>query len=501
MKALDNHTYRLKSEKASNASEITDCAKPLNTDSNGILNHDTERVKLLNPNNGLTVQKIAEKVLKTGYVCDNCLGRQFGQLLSGYTNKERGTAIRTVLAMSMERGEIPLNENHGTGAPSGSAYVENHSTIVPSFSAYAENFANIKFRLLKVPPKQKETEKQLSCWVCGDIFEKIGEITQRATDELKGVEFETFHIGVTLSKKMLDNEEKLWEASGIDYCESIKTEIGREVGKQLSRDLKKAVDLKNPDIVLLLNLEKNAIELTLNPIYFIGKYKKLAKIPQTTWYCPRCHGVGCDNCSWTGRLAKTSVQEIVAEPFLKATKGNGTRFHGAGREDADVLCLDWREFVIEILEPKIRKIDLKKIKFKAADAKKVQVSGLKIARKEEIVQVKEKKAHKTYKMVVSLEKPINQKDLKGLNDLKTIVSQRTPQRVMHRRADIVRRRKVLSIKAKLINPKTIEIEIETEAGLYVKELVTGDDGRTKPSVSGILGVGASVKDLNVIGIE
>ncbi len=437
------------------------------------------RAKPLNPNNGLTVQKIAEKVLKTGYVCDNCLGRQFGQLLSGYTNKERGTAIRTVFAMSLERGEIPLND--------------------------IENFANIKFRLLKIPPKQKGSEqkeqKKPSCWVCGDLFEKTGEITKRAIDELKGIEFDTFHIGVTLSKKLHDNEERLWEASGIDFCESIKTEIGRAVGKHLSHDMKKEVDLKNPDIVMLLNLEKNAIELTLNPIYFIGKYKKLAKIPQTTWYCPRCRGVGCDNCKWTGRLAKTSVQEIVAEPFLKLTKGTGTRFHGAGREDADVLCLDWREFVIEILEPRIRKIDLKKIKFKAADAKKVRVCGLKIAKKEEIVQVKEKKAHKTYKMIVSLEKPVESKDLKKLNELKTSISQRTPLRVVHRRADIVRRRKVLSIKAKLLSPKTLEIEIETEAGLYVKELVTGDNGRTKPSVSGILGIGASVKELNVIGIE
>ncbi len=413
--------------------------------------------------------EIAQKVLKTGYVCDHCLGRQFGQLLSGYTHKERGAAIRTALAMGAEIGEVP----------------------------FQENFKGIKFRILKVP----KSEEHKACWICGDIFEKTGDIVKRAIGELKGVEFNTFHIGVTLSKKLLDSEEKLWEAAGIDYCESIKTEIGREAGKLLSRELKKEVDLKNPDIVLLLNLDKNAIELTLNPIYFRGKYKKLAKIPQTTWYCPKCRGVGCDNCKWTGRLANTSVQEIIAEPFLKLTKGTGTRFHGAGREDADVLCLDWREFVIEILEPRIRKIDLKKIKFKASDAKKVQICGLKIASKEEIVQVKEKKAHKTYKITISLDSPVDAKALKDLGKLKTTIIQRTPQRVAHRRADIVRKRKVLSIKAKLVNPKSIVLEVETEAGLYVKELVSGDEGRTKPSVSEILGVGASVKELNVMKIQ
>jgi len=40
-----------------------------------------------------------------------------------------------------------------------------------------------------------------------------------------------------------------------------------------------------------------------------------------------------------------------------------------------------------------------------------------------------------------------------------------------------------------------------EAGLYIKELVSSDGGRTKPSVSSVLGVGAKVVDLDVIGIE
>ncbi len=451
MKISDHGTSSLKSKKASNGSETA------------------ERARLSNPNKESKVQNIAEKIFKTGYVCDHCLGRQFGQLLSGYTHEERGRAIRTVFAMSAEVGEIPFNDN----------------------------FRGIRFRLLKVPAEKKE----LVCWVCEGLFDKIGEIAKRATEELKGIEFNTFHVGVTLSKKLLANEEKLWESAGIEYCESVKTEIGREVGKQLSRELEKTVDLKNPDLVLLLNLERNAIELTLNPIYIAGRYKKFAKIPQTTWYCPRCHGTGCDNCNWTGRLAKTSVQEIVAEPLLKATKGTGTRFHGAGREDADVLLFDWRDFVIEILEPRKRKIDLKKIKLKAADAKKVGISGLKFASREDVVKVKEKKAHKVYKMIVALEKPVKKEDLQELETLKTTVSQRTPQRVAHRRADIVRRRKVLSVKYKLVNPKTLELEVETEAGLYVKELVSGDEGRTKPSVSEILKVPAGVKELSVVGIK
>lgn len=41
----------------------------------------------------------AKKVLEEGYICDNCLGRLFGRLATGYTNEERGKAIRLVLEM------------------------------------------------------------------------------------------------------------------------------------------------------------------------------------------------------------------------------------------------------------------------------------------------------------------------------------------------------------------------------------------------------------------
>jgi tRNA pseudouridine synthase 10 len=73
--------------------------------------------------------------------------------------------------------------------------------------------------------------------------------------------------------------------------------------------------------------------------------------------------------------------------------------------------------------------------------------------------------------------------------------------VLHRRADLERKREVKEIRWKFINPKTIELKIKCSAGLYVKELVSGDEGRTKPSVAEILGVPAKVKELDVIKID
>ena len=67
-------------------------------------------------------------------------------------------------------------------------------------------------------------------------------------------------------------------------------------------------------------------------------------------------------------------------------------------------------------------------------------------------------------------------------------------------ADIVRKRKVLEIIWKKTGDMRLEIEVTTEAGLYIKELVSGDEGRTEPSVSGLLKTDASVKELTVVGV-
>jgi len=64
----------------------------------------------------MKVIESAIKLMKKGYVCDYCLGRAFGNLLTGKSNKERGEAIRQVLAMVFDSGEnldIDLSNFHG----------------------------------------------------------------------------------------------------------------------------------------------------------------------------------------------------------------------------------------------------------------------------------------------------------------------------------------------------------------------------------------------------
>ena len=45
-----------------------------------------------------------------------------------------------------------------------------------------------------------------------------------------------------------------------------------------------------------------------------------------------------------------------------------------------------------------------------------------------------------------------------------------------------------------------EIVVHGDGGLYIKELVSGDEDRTNPSLSGRLGVQALVTDLDVLEV-
>ncbi len=405
----------------------------------------------------MSILETAEKILQQP-VCNHCLGRQFGQLLSGYSNKERGKTIRILIAMAMDSGE--------------------------KMQCDMNNFFGYKFRFNKdLVGKSQEKKK---CSVCNEFFDNIDKFAEKIAKKLSKYDFNTFLVGTQLSADLLRREEELWESAGIDFCESLRAEINREVGKRLELLLSKKADPKGPDITVLLNLENNRVKLQVNPLYVFGYYQKLVRgIPQCKWGTPRKY--------------KTSVEQIIGKPLLAASSGADHKLHGAGREDINARCLAWRPFVMEIEKPQKRMIDLKKIE-KQISGKKIKVKGLSISNLETVRKIKVAKPDKTYRVLVKLNKPVGKKELKRLKSLVGVINQRTPQRVLHRRADMLRKREVLSASWKQKDKKTLELTIKGSAGLYIKELISGDEGRTRPSVAEALGCKAVCKELDVIGI-
>jgi tRNA pseudouridine synthase 10 len=420
--------------------------------------------------------KIDEKLIelfKDGYTCDNCTGRIIGNLLSGLSNKERGRILRYYLAFLIDSGE--------------------------KIDVDLSNFYGIKFRNARLDIKKPE-----KCKVCKNFFpEKMDVIAKTIIKKLENVEFSTFQIGSIVSDEMLKAENKVFETIGIEFVESIKSEINRELGKRVEKLAGKEFALKNPDVTVIVDLNTDTVRAQVRSLFIYGRYQKLVRgIPQTKWICPKCKGKGCTYCGGKGKLYSTSVQEIIEKPLLKATNSKKSKFSGSGREDIDARCLDWRPFVIEIVKPVKRKIDLKKLEKQINKSKKVKVKGLKFTTKYVIRQIKTERIDKTYLAGTEFKKDIDKKKLKELKNLtKEPILQKTPLRVVHRRADKYRKRSVKSISYKLVGKRNLQLKIRTESGLYIKELITGDEGRTKPNISDMLGNKIKKISLDVIKIH
>lgn len=400
--------------------------------------------------------------MKEGPVCDHCLGRQFAKLSTGLGNDERGKAVRLVLAMQ--------------------AGADKDSELLEELKKSNEN----------------------NCWVCNNLFKHLDFWAEKAVIALSDYEYANFLVGTRVTGLLAENEELIWAESGTGFAEPLKTELNREVGKRIEKRTGKRANLKKPQIVALLDLENDAVELEVNSLYIYGRYRKLIRgIPQTRWPCRECHGAGCERCNGRGRMYQESVDELIKPHLVAASQCEDTAFHGAGREDIDALMLgDGRPFVVEAKKPHLRSIDLNALatEINSDSAGKIELLELKFVESETVEQLKSLKADKEYRM--KIEHRTTEEKLKSSLDIISgnLIKQRTPTRVLHRRADLERIRKVHRAELESFDIDTAVLVIHCEGGLYVKELVSGDGGRTVPSVASMTGSEAKVIELEVIKV-
>src|SRR3989344_1090934 len=156
----------------------------------------TEKKKTKEDFSSKEILETAKEILEKKEICLNCLGRQFGALGHGFTNKERAEKI----------------------------------------------LKNLKI-------KKRSTKY---CEVCDNVFAELDELANNAIDKLKQIEFKTFVVGTKLSHEFILREESLWEDIAIEHCEPLKSELNRELGKLISKKLEKIkknieVDEENPN--------------------------------------------------------------------------------------------------------------------------------------------------------------------------------------------------------------------------------------------------------------
>ncbi|MHA1798051.1 MAG: tRNA pseudouridine(54/55) synthase Pus10 [Candidatus Helarchaeota archaeon] len=441
--------------------------------------------------------QVYEKTLQilTKYpLCDNCLGRQFGLLGKNLTNKERGMAIKTY---------IILNEFQ--------KYVsEKNEESIQVLKVLAENGMSISSVECLKNFGVDDIKQSDDCYLCSNIFQNLSRFSKLAIKKLDEIEFESYLVGSIIPQWLIEKEDSLRSEFSIVHGEALRAELNREVGKLIFYHFKdKEVVFDFPNVVVLINPIDEEVILNIHPIFIRGFYKKLVRgIPQTKWTCNACNGKGCEECNFLGKRYPTSVSELIGHEILRITQGKDLKFHGSGREDIDALMLgNGREFIIEIKEPKKRIFDLNELRIKINEhgRGKIEVSALRFSSKDEVRKIKAMAPfrQKTYRALVQTENEIDENKLREL-ELKftnMVLNQHTPQRVLHRRANKMRVKKIFNIKTRKIAPKQFEIIVTAEGGTYIKELISGDDGRTSPSISSILSNKATCVELDVINIQ
>ena len=397
---------------------------------------------------------LASDILKEtdGKICKHCLGRKLSKTIEGTNNIERADKVCEELNINLDDAE---------------------------------------------------------CVICDNIFDKLDdELYDKIDAKISqlGVEFDTFLVGSQIPKDIQKRDEEMSEKFNLSV-ETLKKEVNRLIGLGIWERYDKDAEFERQDIVFNIDLTgEPKVRIQINPLYIEGKYNKYKRgIPQTKWPCTKCKGRGCEECNFIGKQYPESVEELISEHFLKLTHGKEAKFHGAGREDIDVLMLgSGRQFVLEIKEPKIRNLDLTKLEaeINKINEGKTAYHNLHLCERPRKAEIKQSSpdAYKVYNAIVKCEEAYDDEKLEELLELNEI-NQQTPLRVLRRRTDMVRVKHVLDLSYEIIDETTFSMKIKTEGGLYIKELISGDGGRSQPNVSDILGVKAICEQLDVLEVS
>ena len=242
-------------------------------------------------------------------------------------------------------------------------------------------------------------------------------------------------------------------------------------------------------------------------LFIYGRYRKLERgIPQTHWDCRTCRGAGCERCGFTGKQYPDSVEELIARPIVAALVADGAVLHGSGREDIDARMIGTgRPFILEVAGPRRRTLDIRALEraVNESAAGRIEVDLVRPAARPEVETLKSSRSHKKYRILVEVDGALSDEAIESaLSALRGVtIRQRTPSRVAHRRADKVRDRTVLDIRYLGREGAGVLVEVLGEAGLYIKELISGDGGRTRPSFAEGIGLPARVTRLDVVLVE
>ncbi|KAK3814033.1 MAG: hypothetical protein J3Q66DRAFT_345472 [Benniella sp.] len=400
--------------------------------------------------------------------------------------------VEAIVAQVMKESYVTKTFNMNVTLPT-STLVRNHAIRIywrQHLSSYPTDLVDIKevFKLLISWPLEEQTGLRL------DFTSELRMQVSIKHDETKDdhVFLTTMKESGLIIKSKRENRKTIMVGDGrsniVKALTCVSDERFAEVGKV-------------PPTPIATKPVIESIEMTRESVYLGGRYLKYSRdVSQTPW------AVG------NTMLAELSVSGIVCEGIKEAFRADDYKFVTAGREDANVRMLgNGRPFYVELVNPRTPSIpleDLRQLEAKINNGMpdKVQIRSLVPVTPEDTKIIKEGEESKTkmYSALCWTSVPVNQAMIDAVNsfaDKSFYVEQQTPIRVLQRRAQMIRRKQIHSLKAFKLEGHFMAIHLHTEAGTYIKEFVHGDLGRNQPSLASIIGCEADIMELDVLEVD
>ncbi len=351
-------------------------------------------------------------------------------------------------------------------------------------------------------PHAKRAASPQDCFICHGLMNQLVKLADEALGKAAGKQWGSFFVQTTFPREVLLREEAVFDEEPLDEAMAIKNQCNRIAVEYVARSSGKPFHPQG-DMSIVLDFAHMAGKANPANLYVFGHYlKKTRTYCQHDWACSACRGRGCRVCDYH-KQNYPSIEGALRGVFAPAFGASDAHLHASGREDVDVMHLgSGRPFVLELVHPAKRTADLAALAAQVATLHPLEVLGLRYGAPFWVETVCNSHFDKHYRAWVTAERPLSASDLdKLLSRVPVFINQQTPIRVMGRRSDLVRPRRVYEIKPVSISPNEWVLDIFAEAGTYIKEFVHGDQGRTVPSISGITGFPCQCRQLDVMGVE
>jgi len=260
------------------------------------------------------------------------------------------------------------------------------------------------------------------------------------------------------------------------------------LAQQLNKNLIDGFNFASPS-----KMPKFQVSFEREQVFIAARYCKYSRsLPQSPW-APNKD---------TAKVLGNSVGEKITNPLQEYFRADSTKFIASGREDIDVRMLGTgRPFAValfnarkwqEMYDKNRRKEVLSMLRDKInKENKDVEVVGeFQLVTQEEMreLNIGQEEKRKQYSALCYSCLPITLEMAKKFEAAMPVeLNQATPIRVLIRRSVMDRKRMIYAGRMDVVDEHHFRIQVETQAGTYVKEFVNGDFGRTRPSVANLLG--------------